>query len=1047
MSEWKQLATEIRRGVRGCDVVIEALAKQSVTTLFGLPAESINSLFDAARKRTDLSVITSRHESNAALMASAYGKLLGTPAAVTATNGPGVTHLPIGTRDALLDGAPLIALCGAAPHDLAGTESFQGVDGQLLLDKTTITSAGVWTTSALKRLNGIMMLAKTTAAPVSVSIGQDVLTSAASRLQHRKVELPAEWSSSDESVKQAQLLYAAAKRIIIVAGDLRDAPDGLVEYIIEASTNQPVLAAPSSMHSPGWTQIPINSRLTDGNQDAWNQLANADLIVVIGGWPGEVLDGLAVPMIQLCKTPKTYNGSISRCMLLGPSWKDLLPAQLPSEEPRQYIGSGNSVNTQIMDMLDELIPPDALVAMEPGLISDMLFCGLPERSRRFTGSFSAKTHGYAIPAAIGGRMALPDRPSFAIVDAYGWKHGNIEILTSIKHELGINVVAVGSPTELETIREQASALGMKMPGEKPGSSPSNILYSIEGLYPRNFEDNRFSSSTTTVVGRTMVDFITMDSLQKHRQEFTFPETGSLYAAGLAKSSPRCPILIATDEQSLLREYNGLFDCAFDHAGIVLMTSVDEDSAIGNSCWKLGMPEDHLKALPHLTMRNAKFIETSLGAAIELAERHKCVVHLSCGYNPDRQRSDIRIGARQSDVAHCSQQIIHEVAASLRTSESTVIVCGRGAAGASETIVKLADRIDATIVATMGGGTGIDMTARFCGYVGTSGHQNAQDAVKNADLVLVLGVSNRGGAFETIGQNMVIDINNDPFTLANRRFKGRAIVASIENFATRVVTHLNETAHYAIYQPRAKSRRAERKTYPEAQTAWWQRVITRSYCSAAALRPSHIIRMLDDKLTSDYQVHVVGDVGLNTLWMYRFKRSHANTIWTQNFATMGFALPAAVGASLDGTPSIAVIGDGGMVMALPGLENLRLGDPPVLVIVIDNEGLGAIRYEQEISGWPEFESSLINGDLAAYAASVGWIGHRIVHPGEFQKALSEFLNEPKPTLLHILCTQDEPPVPASLPSLPRTVSMMYSWVRQGRRGWQSARSTIKAVIGR
>ena len=175
MSEWKQLATEIRRGVRGCDVVIEALAKQSVTTLFGLPAESINSLFDAARKRTDLSVITSRHESNAALMASAYGKLLGTPAAVTATNGPGVTHLPIGTRDALLDGAPLIALCGAAPHDLAGTESFQGVDGQLLLDKTTITSAGVWTTSALKRLNGIMMLAKTTAAPVSVSIRRIVL--------------------------------------------------------------------------------------------------------------------------------------------------------------------------------------------------------------------------------------------------------------------------------------------------------------------------------------------------------------------------------------------------------------------------------------------------------------------------------------------------------------------------------------------------------------------------------------------------------------------------------------------------------------------------------------------------------------------------------------------------------------------------------------------------------------------------------------------------------------------------------------------------------
>lgn len=78
-------------------------------------------------------------------------------------------------------------------------------------------------------------------------------------------------------------------------------------------------------------------------------------------------------------------------------------------------------------------------------------------------------------------------------------------------------------------------------------------------------------------------------------------------------------------------------------------------------------------------------------------------------------------------------------------------------------------------------------------------------------------------------------------------------------------------------------------------------------------------------------------------------------------------------------------------------------------------------------------------------AAGTDGHLVIN--EFRMRLREFLDAPKPTLLHVLCTPDEAPVPATLPSLPRTASMMYAWARQGRRGWQSAWSTIKAVIGR
>ena len=77
--------------------------------------------------------------------------------------------------------------------------------------------------------------------------------------------------------------------------------------------------------------------------------------------------------------------------------------------------------------------------------------------------------------------------------------------------------------------------------------------------------------------------------------------------------------------------------------------------------------------------------------------------------------------------------------------------------------------------------------------------------------------------------------------------------------------------------------------------------------AGELRPSYVVRQLDENLASDHGFAFTGDVGINTLWLFRYRRHHSSTVWSRNFATMGFGLPAALArAQLTGKPTVAAV---------------------------------------------------------------------------------------------------------------------------------------------
>jgi pyruvate dehydrogenase (quinone) len=111
------------------DLLVERLIAWGVDTLFGLPGDGVNGIFEALRTRQDrIRFIQVRHEETAAFAACGYAKYTGRLGVCLATSGPGGIHLLNGLYDAKLDNQPVLAITGHTFHDLIGAHYQQDVD-------------------------------------------------------------------------------------------------------------------------------------------------------------------------------------------------------------------------------------------------------------------------------------------------------------------------------------------------------------------------------------------------------------------------------------------------------------------------------------------------------------------------------------------------------------------------------------------------------------------------------------------------------------------------------------------------------------------------------------------------------------------------------------------------------------------------------------------------------------------------------------------------------------------------------------------------------
>ncbi len=111
----------------GARLLIDALERAGVTTMFGYPGGAIMPVYDALTGSNIRHILT-RHEQGAAFAADAWARVTGKPGVCMATSGPGATNLITGIANAAMDSVPLVAITGQVATHFIGTDAFQEVD-------------------------------------------------------------------------------------------------------------------------------------------------------------------------------------------------------------------------------------------------------------------------------------------------------------------------------------------------------------------------------------------------------------------------------------------------------------------------------------------------------------------------------------------------------------------------------------------------------------------------------------------------------------------------------------------------------------------------------------------------------------------------------------------------------------------------------------------------------------------------------------------------------------------------------------------------------
>ncbi|XP_050375689.1 acetolactate synthase 2, chloroplastic [Argentina anserina] len=110
---------------KGADVLVEALERQGVTTVFAYPGGASMEIHQALTRSTSIRNVLPRHEQGGVFAAEGYARASGLPGVCIATSGPGATNLVSGLADALLDSIPMVAITGQVPRRMIGTDAFQ----------------------------------------------------------------------------------------------------------------------------------------------------------------------------------------------------------------------------------------------------------------------------------------------------------------------------------------------------------------------------------------------------------------------------------------------------------------------------------------------------------------------------------------------------------------------------------------------------------------------------------------------------------------------------------------------------------------------------------------------------------------------------------------------------------------------------------------------------------------------------------------------------------------------------------------------------------
>ncbi|HYX40444.1 MAG TPA: thiamine pyrophosphate-dependent enzyme, partial [Pyrinomonadaceae bacterium] len=196
--------------------------------------------------------------------------------------------------------------------------------------------------------------------------------------------------------------------------------------------------------------------------------------------------------------------------------------------------------------------------------------------------------------------------------------------------------------------------------------------------------------------------------------------------------------------------------------------------------------------------------------------------------------------------------------------------------------------------------------------------------------------------------------------------------------------------------------------------WWALMRARAMRDDIPIKPQRVAWELSELASDDAIIST--DSGTITTWIARQFKMKGRQMFSCSgtLATMAPGLPYAIAAKVayPERQSIAFVGDGGFTMLMGEFLTACKYNLPIIVIIIKNNSLGQIRWEQIVFlGNPEYGCELYNPNFAQYAEACGGVGWTVERPEDIRTALTEAIASGRPALVEVVVDPNEPPLPS------------------------------------
>jgi pyruvate dehydrogenase (quinone) len=498
------------------------------------------------------------------------------------------------------------------------------------------------------------------------------------------------------------------------------------------------------------------------------------------------------------------------------------------------------------------------------------------------------------------------------------------------------------------------------------------------------------------------------------------EAAAFAACGYAKYTGRLGVCLATSGPGGIHLLNGLYDAKCDGQPVLAITGHTFHDLIGTH-YQQDVDLDKLYmdvAAYNQRIMGPAHVANVLDEAIKTALAWRTVAHITIPKDiqewtsSKEVRSSANIPKHSSDLYSASHPVPPHVALQtaadlINAGSKVAILAGRGCLNAREEVLELAKAVAGPIVKPLLGKAVVpDRSPYTTGGIGLLGTSPSQDALQECDTLIIAG-----SGFPYIefypkpGKAKTVQIDIDPTRIGLRHPADVGLVGNCRT-VLKALLPLIETKSDQSFLEQAQKR----------MESWNKLMEERATRTDMPMKPQVVTHTLNKLLNSD--AIVSSDSGTIATWSARYIdiRDTMQFSLSGSLATMANGLPYSIGAAAayPDRQVVCIVGDGGFTMLMGEMATLVKHDMNVKVVIIKNNVLGQIKWEQIVfEGNPEFGIDLQPIDFAGYAINCGAAGYTINRPEEAESVLRQALAHRGPAVIQAIVDPNEPPMPGQV----------------------------------